>query len=184
MQFKSLLVAVGFAAVTTAVAIPEPQLETRAVSAPFKIQRFTPLANFNPAVVGTWSNNQYTNISTVNKYLDYDGVTAETAFFWTLSTEGLLRGSPSATASGLAARNQQDYGITFTPITFGGVGEVAKVTVGPAPLFEVKFQSVNEGLPVGPWTTLGQVDKKVFLGKTGAITQTVRFRAIGYTAPV
>ena len=183
MQFKNLLVAFGLVAAATASPVPEPELEARAVSAPFKIRRFTPLAGFdekNP-VVGTWSNNQYTAVKSANQILSYD-VTAADAFSWTYDPAiNRLRGAKTGTG-GLAPRNLQSYGITATPIMFGGAGDEVKVTIGPAPLYEVKFQTQRDGNPVAGWTGLGQVGSYVFLGKASDITQPVRFRAEGYTA--
>lgn len=187
MQIKSLLVAFGLVAASTAAALPEaqPELEARAVSAPFKIRRFTPLAGFKESDPSTWSNNQYTNVNTANALLNYDSVTNDNVFLWTYDPAlSRLRGSKTGTG-GLAPRNQQSYGITVTPIMFGGAGEEIKVTIGPAPLFEVKFQT-QRGSPLAPvagWTGLAQIDSKVYLGKASDITQPIRFRAEGYTAP-
>ena len=185
MQIKSLLVAFGLVAASTAAALPEaqPELEARAVSAPFKIRRFTPLAGFKESDPTTWSNNQYTNVNTANALFNYDGVTDDNVFLWTYDPALFrLRGSKTGTG-GLAPRNQQSYGITVTPVMFGGAGEEVKVTIGPAPLYEVKFQTQRGGQPVSGWTGLAQIDSKVYLGKASDISQPVRFRAIGYTPP-
>merc|ERR1711981_340852 len=114
MQFKNLLVAFGLVAAATASPVPEPELEARAVSAPFKIRRFTPLAGFdekNP-VVGTWSNNQYTAVKSANQILSYD-VTAADAFSWTYDPAiNRLRGAKTGTG-GLAPRNLQSYSVVL-----------------------------------------------------------------------
>jgi hypothetical protein len=190
MQFKTLLVALGFAAAATAAPAPQPELEARVVSPTFKIRRFTPGDGFNEAapVVGTWSNNQYTAIKTANQIFSYDEVTATNAFLWTYDpATSILRGSASGTG-GLAPRNQQSYETTVTPIFFGGAGEVVKVTIGPAPLYEVKFQTQRASgtpavvAPVAGWTGLTQLGSHVYLGKAADIAKPIRFRAEGYSA--
>jgi hypothetical protein len=182
MQFKTLLVALSLAISITASALPEPQLEARAASAPFQIRRFTPLANFNPADTTTWSNNEYTNIASANAIFNYNGVTAAEAYKWTFdNTTGTLRGSPSG-SGGLVPRNLQSYSITVTPVVFGGAGDPVIVTIGPAPLYEVKFQTTRSGAGVAGWTGFSQIGGYVFLGKASDISAPVRFRAIGYTA--
>lgn len=181
MQFKTLLVALGFAA--AAIAAPAP-IEARAPSASFKIRRFTPGPGFTEVntPANSWGNNQYVGIQASNHILTYKDVT--TPAQWTYDPVGsVLRGSGSG-VDGLPPRNQQSYETTVTPIFFGGVGDLVKVTIGPAPLFEVKFQTQRgadgAATPVAGWTSLAQLGGHVYLGKAADVSAPVRFRAEGY----
>lgn len=95
---------------------------------------------------------------------------------------GVLRGVNTGTG-GLVPRNLQSYETTVAPGIFGGVGEPVKVTIGPAPLYEVKFQTSRNNDGVAGWTSFTQLGSDIFLGKSASIANPIRFRAEGYAPP-
>jgi hypothetical protein len=185
MHFKTFFVALGLVAATNAAALPaaEPIVEERAVSAPFKLRRFSPTAG--PANAPTaWNGNEYLGINADSKYLFKTSREAAELFTYDPATFTLR--ATSTNYAGLVPRNQQSYDITVTPVSFAqSAGEPVKATIGPGPLFEVTLQTVRTN-PVALWVSSTTVGNNVFLGKTADITpaQILRFRAEGYVPPV